>query len=85
MFKSATYDQVASMLRQPGRIGDRDDLELVRLASLAASSHNTQPWRFRIGERSISIQPDRTRQCPAVDPEGAHLYRSLGCAAENLV
>lgn len=85
MFKSVAYDRVAGMSRQPGRIGNRDNLELVRLATLAASSHNTQPWRFRIGEQSISIQPDQTRQCPVVDPTDAHLYRSLGCAAENLV
>ena len=85
MFKSVTYDRVAAISRQPGRIGYRDNEELVRLATLAASSHNTQPWRFRIGEQSISIQPDRTRQCPVVDPADAHLYRSLGCAAENLV
>lgn len=85
MFKSVTFDRVAAMSRQPGRIGNRDDLELVRLATLAASSHNTQPWRFSLGEQAISIQPDRTRQCPVVDPADAHLYRSLGCAAENLV
>lgn len=85
MFNSTSYDRVAATSRQPARISNRDDLELIRLASLAASSHNTQPWRFRIAKHSISIQPDRTRRCPVVDPADAHLYRSLGCAAENLV
>ena len=28
-------------------------LEFVRYASLAASGHNTQPWRFRIDEKRI--------------------------------
>lgn len=52
---------------------------------LAASSHNTQPWTFRSNARSITIRPDTERRCSVVDPDDAHLYRSLGCAAENLV
>ena len=60
-------------------------LELVRCATLAASSHNTQCWQFRVDERAISILPDLTRRCPAVDPDDHHLFVSLGCAAENLV
>jgi hypothetical protein len=59
--------------------------ELVRYAALAPSSHNTQCWRFKIGERSVSIWPDLQRRCPAVDPDDHHLFVSLGCAAENLV
>jgi hypothetical protein len=59
--------------------------ELVRYAALAPSSHNTQCWRFRIGERSVSILPDLERRCPAVDPDDHHLFVSLGCAAENVV
>ncbi|HWI20583.1 MAG TPA: hypothetical protein VNT81_22660 [Vicinamibacterales bacterium] len=59
--------------------------ELVRDASLAASSHNTQPWKFKIEARRISILPDFTRRCPVVDPDDHHLFVSLGCAAENLL
>jgi hypothetical protein len=59
--------------------------ELVRCATLAPSSHNTQCWRFAIQPRSISILPDRSRRCPAVDPDDHHLFVSLGCAAENMV
>jgi hypothetical protein len=59
--------------------------ELVRLATLAPSSHNTQCWRFAIeSPQRISILPDTARHCPAVDPDDHHLYVSLGCAAENL-
>jgi hypothetical protein len=58
--------------------------ELVRYATLAPSSHNTQCWKFAVDEKSISIFPDLTRRCPAVDPDDHHLYVSLGCAAENL-
>jgi len=59
--------------------------DLVRQAVLAPSSHNTQCWRFQIDEKSISIAPDLTRRCPAVDPDDHHLFVSLGCATENLV
>jgi hypothetical protein len=59
--------------------------ELVRQATLAPSSHNTQCWHFQVAERSISIAPDLTRRCPVVDPDDHHVFVSLGCAAENLV
>lgn len=58
--------------------------ELVRYATLAPSSHNTQCWRFRVGDRSVSLLPDYGRRCPVVDPDDHHLFISLGCAAENL-
>lgn len=60
-------------------------LVLVRLATLAASSHNTQPWRFHLEPGAVTILPDLSRRCPAVDPDDHHLYASLGCAAENLL
>ena len=59
--------------------------ELVRYATLAPSSHNTQCWKFRLGERHVSILPDHARRCPVVDPDDHHLFVSLGCAAENFV
>jgi hypothetical protein len=59
--------------------------ELVRYATLAPSSHNTQCWKFHIGPSAISIFPDLTRRCPVVDPDDHHLFVSLGCASENLV
>lgn len=58
--------------------------ELIRYATLAPSSHNTQCWKFRSEERAVIILPDLSRRCPAVDPDDHHLFVSLGCAAENL-
>ena len=70
-----------------GGLRDRSSLlhELVRYATLAASSHNTQCWKFRAEERAITILPDLSRRCAAVDPDDHHLFVSLGCAAENLL
>ena len=72
------------VLTQPGSAA-RDYVELVRHATLAASSHNTQPWKFKLERGRIAILPDLSRRCPAVDPDDHHLYASLGCAAENLL
>ena len=58
--------------------------ELVRYATLAANSHNTQPWRFAATESAVTILPDPSRRTPVVDPDDHHLFVSLGCAAENL-
>jgi hypothetical protein len=58
--------------------------ELVRYATLAANSHNTQPWRFALQADAITIRPDLSRRTPVVDPDDHHLWVSLGCAAENL-
>lgn len=57
---------------------------LVRHATLAANSHNTQPWHFKVTPNGIDILPDFTRSLTAVDPDNHHLFASLGCAAENL-
>ncbi len=68
-------------------MSDRSALmrELVRYATLAPSSHNTQCWKFAVREHGISILPDLSRRAPAVDPDDHHLFVSLGCAAENLI
>jgi len=71
----------------PGPGGAALARELVRCATLAPSSHNTQCWTFALSAdgRSITVQPDLARRCPAVDPDDHHLFVSLGCATENLV
>ncbi len=85
MHTNRDFDLAATRQRAPFGSGARNDRELIRSATLAASSHNTQPWRFRIERDSITILADFARRCPVVDPDDAHLYRSLGCAAENVV
>jgi hypothetical protein len=89
----ASHDEAARSLRRPiaANTGDRTVLmqELVRCATLAPSSHNTQCWKFRVNDqgptRSITIEPDLGRRTPVVDPDDHHLFVSLGCATENLV
>lgn len=78
----AEYDACAAQLRADLMQSDIHDV--VRSATLAANSHNTQPWRFHVGDRTIDILPDFSRRTPAVDPDDHHLFVSLGCAATNL-
>jgi hypothetical protein len=84
----ASSEEVARNLRRPGATNSSDHAllqrELVRYATLAPSSHNTQCWMFRLQERSITIAPDLSRRCPVVDPDDHHMFVSLGCATENL-
>jgi hypothetical protein len=88
-----SYDAVAAQTwrtdSRAGLAGATQDAELlrelVRLATLAPSSHNTQCWKFALEDKAITILPDLSRRCPAVDPDDHHLFVSLGCATENLV
>ncbi len=79
------FDLAATQQRVALTSSSRDDRQLIRCATLAASSHNTQPWRFQITPDAITIRPDFARRCSVVDPDDAHLFKSLGCAVENLV
>ncbi len=77
---NAAAGSARAALRQVPEMSD-----FIRYATLAASGHNTQPWRFRVGGGQIDILPDLSRRTPVVDPDDHHLFVSLGCAAENLV
>jgi hypothetical protein len=78
------YDDAVSAMRVglPTRPELRD---YVRFGTLASNSHNTQPWKFRLGADTIEILPDFSRRTPIVDPDDHHLYVTLGCAAQNIV
>ena len=80
----STYDDAVNALRAalPPEPGLRD---FVRFATLAPNSHNTQPWKFRLGDDTVDVIPDFSRRTPVVDPDDHHLYVTLGCAVENLV
>jgi hypothetical protein len=83
------YDEVAIRTWRLGGLAGFDaaslSRELVRYATLAPSSHNTQCWKFALEDKAITIRPDLSRRCPVVDPDDHHLFVSLGCAAENLI
>ena len=57
---------------------------LLNYAILAPSSHNSQPWLFRIVDDGVELYADRTRALPVVDPEDRELIISCGAALFNL-
>jgi len=57
---------------------------LLRYAILAPSSHNTQPWRFRIADGAVDLFADRTRRLPVADPDDRELVISCGAALFHL-
>jgi hypothetical protein len=52
-------------------------------ATLAPSVHNTQPWRFVLGEASLEVHADWNRRLRILDPRGRQLLISCGCAVFN--
>jgi nitroreductase len=66
----------------------RPDHETLRgaiaLATRAPSVHNTQPWRWLLGDSTVHLMADWNRQLPATDPEGRDLVLSCGAALHHL-
>ncbi|MFI9402940.1 Acg family FMN-binding oxidoreductase [Nocardia sp. NPDC052316] len=54
------------------------------LAVRAPSVHNIQPWRWRIGDRSIHLYLDPERALPSADPDQRDLVLSCGAALHHL-
>jgi hypothetical protein len=61
-----------------------DTDEVLATAGKAPSLHNTQPWRFRIGPRSIALVADRERRLPEIDPDDRELRLACGAALFTL-
>jgi hypothetical protein len=52
----------------------------VTYAVKAPSSHNSQPWRFRVEGDTLELRADRTRALPVVDQHNRELTASCGAA-----
>lgn len=58
---------------------------LLRYAILAPSTHNSQPWLFRMSGNTCEIYYDPSIKIVYGDPLKRDLYISMGCLIENLV
>lgn len=57
---------------------------LLHYAVLAPSTHNSQPWLFRIQDHQLELWADWSRSLPVVDPDGRELVMSCGAALQHL-
>lgn len=66
------------------RIDRRTVRSALELAIRAPSVHNSQPWRWQLGDHSVHLYADRERWLPATDPDGRDLVISCGAALHHL-
>lgn len=65
---------------------DRDTVHAaLSLAVRAPSIHNSQPWRWRVGENSVHLYADRPPHLSNTDPGGRELLISCGAALNHCV
>ena len=55
------------------------------LAARAPSVHNSQPWRWRVGEHSLQLYSDPDLQLPHTDPDTRDQMLSCGAALNHCV
>ena len=65
---------------------DRETIQTVlSLATRAPSIHNSQPWRWRVGARSLHLYADPERHLHNVDPDSRDLLLSCGASLHHAV
>ncbi|MEK7118016.1 MAG: hypothetical protein AAB869_00205 [Patescibacteria group bacterium] len=57
---------------------------LLSFAVRAPSTHNTQPWLFRVTGNICELYADYSRKLPEGDKDGRCLFISLGACLEHL-
>jgi hypothetical protein len=82
LLSCSSYSRNSMENVQPGK---GELYQILYYASLAGSSHNSQPWKVDVyAEDSILVYADLTRKLSVVDPTSRELYISVGAFIENL-
>jgi nitroreductase len=68
----------------PNTFPDRETVRAaMALATRAPSVHNTQPWRWKIGEHSVHLYAEQSLHLVHTDPDGRDLLISCGAALHH--
>ena len=82
MLRNHGYDTVSQRSGDVTMNAQFPDNETIRtvlaLAARAPSVHNSQPWRWRVGDRSLHLHSDPELHLTATDPDQRDL--TLSCA-----
>lgn len=71
-------------MQQPASLSAEDVLyEAARVACLAPSIENFQPWRWRIRGNTLELHADRSSQLTAIDPQGRLMIVSCGAVLHH--
>ncbi|WP_214401441.1 Acg family FMN-binding oxidoreductase [Pseudonocardia lacus] len=65
-------------------VDERTVRAAIDLASRAPSVHNSQPWRWVVGPRSVHLYADLRRWLPATDADGRDMALSCGAVLHHL-
>ena len=88
-FDQGVFGAGSGAAYEPWKDWQADDslrpLRLVRAAILAANPHNSQPWQFRVTDKTIDVFFDAARNIGAIDPFFREMSMGIGCALENLL
>jgi len=60
-------------------------LALVAAGVIAANPHDAQPWLFAVGDDSIEVYADTSRNLGVMDASIREMHLGLGCAIENML
>jgi len=69
---------------RPGLPDEKTVRSAIALAIRAPSVHNSQPWRWRVGDSSLHLYADWSRHLSAIDPDGRDLVVSCGASLHHL-
>lgn len=79
-----TPEPIPVTLRPSSHLSEGEVRELVRIATLAPSGGNVQPWLFESASGRLLLRYDPQRSGSTLDFERRGTYLALGAAAENL-
>jgi nitroreductase len=65
---------------------DRETIySALALAGRAPSIHNSQPWRWQVGDETLHLYADRDKHLPNTDPDSRDLLLSCGASLHHAV